>query len=130
VEVGEAYEIPRRGLSVGVGEGFEIPRRQVRAEVGEGFETPPGGTAAMPWNVEVGEAQISGPAASQEWAVQRVLYKGNTGLPRAAEQRLTEAAMSGDPDKLATQSFLLSGKYPRFADALQRQRDSLRSRED
>lgn len=103
----------------------ELYQNGVRAVIGEPV-------IDRPWQVQTGEAQIrdSSPAATQSWAVESVLYQGNSGLPREAEQQLTEAALSGDPEKLATATFLLSGKYPQFSDALQKQRASLIREED
>ena len=124
VETGDARMRTPSGWDVETGDAQVKPQWNV--EIGQAQSREP----APEWRIDIGDAQISGPHASQEWAVQRVLYQGNSGLPPDAERRLTEAAMSGDPDKLATQSFLLSGKYPRFADALQRQRDSLLRKED
>lgn len=87
---------------------------------------------APEWGVNIGEARETGagPQATQTWAVQSVLYRGGSGLPPEAEQQLTEAVMSGDDEKLATASFLMSGKYPRFASALQKQMQSLSREED
>lgn len=123
VETGDA-ELYQNGVRANIGEPQFRPVRdeQVISEFGEAVEQPYGG-----WTVETGEAQIrdTSPAATQSWAVESVLYQGNTGLPREAEQQLTEAALSGDPEKLATATFLLSGKYPQFSDALQKQRASL-----
>lgn len=123
VETGDA-ELYQDGVRANIGEPQFRPVRdeQVTSEFGEAIEQPYGG-----WTVETGEAQVrdTSPAATQSWAVESVLYQGNTGLPREAEQQLTEAALSGDPERLATATFLLSGKYPQFSDALQKQRASL-----
>lgn len=110
----------------------------VRAEIGEPEITAIDGVSSSfgepviqdPWQVDIGDARVSSPQATQAWAVQSLLYRGGSGLPRQAEQQLTEAVMSGDEQKLATANFLLSGKYPQYAQALQKQMFSLQQREE
>lgn len=70
------------------------------------------------------------PAATQQWAVQSVLYRGNSGLPPEAERRLTAAAMSGDPEKIATENFLLSSKYPAYRDSYRKTINKLSEGDD
>jgi hypothetical protein len=120
VDIGDAA-LSKNGVRAEIGEPQVYQHPDVKVEIGEPRVLDDG------WQVQTGEAQVrdNSPAATQSWAVESVLYQGNSGLPRDAEQQLTEAAMSGDPEKLATATFLLSGKYPRFSDALQKQRASL-----
>lgn len=49
------------------------------------------------------------------WAVQSVLSSGTSGLPEDAEQRLTEAVMSGDPARVVSTNFVLSQRFPAYA---------------
>lgn len=116
----------------------EVGRPEImRAEIGrpqiDRWSVQAGDAQVQPeWGVNIGQAREAGagPQAAQTWAVQSVLYQGDSGLPPEAEQQLTEAVMSGDEEKLATANFLMSGKYPRFASALQKQMQTLSREED
>ncbi len=107
------------GWNVEIGDA-EPYQNGVRAVIGEPV-------IQQPWQVQTGDAQIrdAGPAATQSWAVESVLYQGNSGLPRDADQQRLDFNETATPEKLATATFLLSGKYPKFSDALQKQRASL-----
>jgi hypothetical protein len=66
-----------------------------------------------------------GTAPTMAWAVQSVLSSGSAGLAPADEQRLTEAVLSGDKDKLISANFALQQKNPAYAARLQRELESL-----
>ena len=59
------------------------------------------------------------------WAVESVLSSGASGLPAADEQRLTEAVMSGDEQRVITTNFLLTQKHPGYAKRMQDEYESL-----
>ncbi len=59
------------------------------------------------------------------WAVQSVLSSGTHGLSPEDEQRLTEAVMSGDDQKVISTNFLLSQRNPAYAKRLQDEYESL-----
>jgi hypothetical protein len=63
------------------------------------------------------------------WAVQSVLTSGATGLDPADEQRLTDAVIDGDEDKLISANFALQMKNPAYAARLQRELESLQEEE-
>jgi hypothetical protein len=65
-----------------------------------------------------------GTAPTMAWAVQSVLTSGS-GLEPADEQRLTEAVLGGDMDKLISANFALQQKNPAYAARLQRELESL-----
>jgi hypothetical protein len=65
-----------------------------------------------------------GTAPTMAWAVQSVLTSGS-GLEPADEQRLTEAVLGGDMDKLISANFALQQKSPAYAARLQRELESL-----
>lgn len=65
-----------------------------------------------------------GTAPTMAWAVQSVLQSGS-GLEPADEQRLTEAVLSGDMDKLISANFALQSRNPAYAARLQRELESL-----
>lgn len=93
------------------------------------------GTAAAPVGGQVAGALGASSAQAQEkaygtaptmaWAVQSVLAGGNTGLAPMDEQRLTEAVLSGDDDRVISANFTLQQKYPAYAARLQRELESL-----
>lgn len=66
-----------------------------------------------------------GTAPTMAWAVQSVLASGGSGLQPADEQRLTEAVLSGDMDKLISANFALQQRNPAYAARLQRELESL-----
>jgi hypothetical protein len=66
-----------------------------------------------------------GTAPTMAWAVESVLSSGSAGLEPADEQRLTEAALSGDKDKLISANFALMQRNPAYAARLQRELESL-----
>ncbi len=66
-----------------------------------------------------------GTAPTMGWAVQSVLTAGDTGLDPADEQRLTEAVLSGDDDKLISANFALQQRSPAYAARLRRELESL-----
>jgi hypothetical protein len=70
-----------------------------------------------------------GTAPTMAWAVQSVLTGGGTGLPPADEQRLTEAVISGDMDRLISANFALQQKNPAYAARLQRELEALQEEE-
>jgi hypothetical protein len=59
------------------------------------------------------------------WAAQSVLGSGNSGLSPEDEQRLTEAMLDGDDDKVISANFALQMKNPAYAARLQRELGSL-----
>jgi hypothetical protein len=65
-----------------------------------------------------------GTAPTMAWAVESVLQSGS-GLEPADEQRLTEAVLSGDLDKLISTNFALQQRSPAYAARLQRELESL-----
>lgn len=72
------------------------------------------------------EADVAyGTAPTMHWAVQSVLTSGDTGLEPADEQRLTEAVMSGDEDKVISANFALQQRSPMYAARLRRELESL-----
>lgn len=81
------------------------------------------GTAIAPGKAKAQVAYAGEPTMS--WAVQSVLTQGNTGLPPADEQRLTEAVMSGDPSKVIAANFQLQQKHPGYAKRYQDEVTSL-----
>ena len=106
----------------------------------------PKSLAAVPRALGAGAATAAGtfagavsPAAAQDiaygnaptmaWAVQSVLTRGDTGLAPADEQRLAEAMMDGDDDKLISANFALQMKNPGYAARLQRELESLQEEE-
>jgi hypothetical protein len=66
-----------------------------------------------------------GTAPTMAWAVQSVLSSGSAGLAPEDEQRLTEAVLGGDMDKLISANFALQQKSPAYAARLQRELESL-----
>lgn len=66
-----------------------------------------------------------GTAPTMAWAVQSVLSSGGAGLAPEDEQRLTEAVLGGDMDKLISANFALQAKNPAYAARLQRELESL-----
>jgi hypothetical protein len=59
------------------------------------------------------------------WAVQSVLSSGTSGLSPEDEQRLTEAVMSGDEQKMISTNFLLAQRNPAYAKRMQDEYESL-----
>lgn len=70
-----------------------------------------------------------GTAPTMAWAVQSVLASGDSGLPPEDEQRLTEALLDGDDDKVISANFALQMKRPAYAARLQRELQSLQQEE-
>lgn len=66
-----------------------------------------------------------GTAPTMAWAVQSVLASGDTGLAPEDEQRLTDALMDGDEDKVISANFALQMKSPGWSARLQRELESL-----
>lgn len=106
---------------------------------------------AAPW-LRGGVAALAGPAASKigsalgeskakaqtvayageptmSWAVQSILTQGNSQLPPEAEQRLTEAVMSGDTSRVISENFRLQQKYAGYAKRYQDEVTSLQNQE-
>lgn len=82
------------------------------------------GGAAAPAKAQAQE-KAYGTAPTMAWAVQSVLAGGNTGLAPMDEQRLTEAILSGDEDRVISANFTLQQKSPAYAARLQRELESL-----
>ena len=109
---------------------------------------------AMPWSVEIGEAQPLGPwsadigeaqmqtitpvigeaqikekayagDAALNYGVQTVLASGRSGLPPKAERDLTSALLAGDSDKFNAMNFKLQQRHPSYAKRLQDELNSL-----
>lgn len=107
-------------------EGDRYISRHVRANIGEPRILDDG------WDVEIGQGTVRAvsPEEAETWAVESLLFGGSTSLPPDAERRLNDAVQSQDAQKLATETFLLSSRYPKFSDALRTQRAKLTREED
>jgi hypothetical protein len=68
-------------------------------------------------------------APTTSWAVQSVLASGQSGLPPEDEQRLTDAVMSGDDQRVASASFVLGQRHPGYEKRLQDEYRSLQESE-
>lgn len=71
-----------------------------------------------------------GTAPTMAWGVQSVLSSGSSGLAPADEQRLTEAVLSGDMDKLISANFALQQRNPAYAARLQRELEALQEEDE
>jgi hypothetical protein len=82
-----------------------------------------------PWTAEIGEAQIREKAyagdAALNYGVQTVLSSGRSGLPPKAERDLTSALLAGDSDKFNAMNFKLQQRHPGYAKRLQDELNSL-----
>lgn len=70
-----------------------------------------------------------GTAPTMAWAVQSALTSGDSGLSPEDEQRLTEALLDGDEDKVISANFALQMKNPGWSARLQRELESLQEEE-
>lgn len=66
-----------------------------------------------------------GTAPTMAWAAQSVLASGDSGLSPEDEQRLADAMLGGDEDKVISASFALQMKNPGWSARLQRELESL-----
>ncbi|HYC44480.1 MAG TPA: hypothetical protein VED01_03250 [Burkholderiales bacterium] len=71
-----------------------------------------------------------GTAPTMAWGIQSVLASGASGLPPADEQRLTEAVLSGDMDRLISANFALQQRNPAYAARLQRELEALQEEDE
>jgi hypothetical protein len=83
------------------------------------------GEMVAPSTAQAQQEKAYGTAPTMAWAVQSVLAGGQTGLAPADEQRLTEAILSGDEDRVISANFTLQQKSPAYAARLQRELESL-----
>jgi hypothetical protein len=84
-----------------------------------------GSLAGMVGKAQAQESDAYGTAPAMAWAAQSVLGSGNSGLSPEDEQRLTEAMLDGDDDKVISANFALQMKNPAYAARLQRELGSL-----
>jgi hypothetical protein len=82
------------------------------------------GTALAPSKAKAQEKAYATPATAS-WAVQSVLTSGDTGLRPQDEQRLTEAVMSGDEDRVIAANFALQQSNPMYGRKIQQELEAL-----
>ena len=122
---GAAHAVGGRALLGAMPQSFGAPIRAL----GAGAATAAGTFAGAVSPAAAQDSVAYGNAPTMAWAVQSVLTRGDTGLAPADEQRLAEAMMDGDDDKLISANFALQMKNPGYAARLQRELESLQEEE-
>jgi len=115
---GAGHAVLGRGLMGAMPQALGAPVRAVGQLAAAGAGSAAGSLAQDAPDVAYGTAP------TMAWAVQSVLSSGS-GLPPADEQRLTEAVIGGDMDKLISTNFALQQRNPAYAARLQRELESL-----